>query len=238
MEIKRTTIENKMLHSLKQPAAISEHEIQKEQKQSKLVFTGQSQIISKNNEIGILLASLGDGKIVKKMLSKEMDTVLQLFSKLHMLSEEGKQSEKTYEQIVRSLEGLIKQAHIKGVPLLDGTYDFAKVQLSFGRKVHIPLLDVSALVSRVEQDSSEGNMNLMITVITAYMTKLSNETILISSTDRISKDLDASVWRALAEMNMPQLSHALKHTIQEHKWSVTALFLFVWVIGIILIRIL
>ena len=103
--------------------------------------------------------------------------------------------------------------------------------------MHIPLLDVSALISRVENDSSEGNMNLMITVITAYMTKLSNETILISGTDRISKERDVSVWRALAEMNMAQLSHALKHTIQEHKWSVTALFLFIWVIGIILIRI-
>ncbi|NWK70482.1 hypothetical protein HWX41_15730 [Bacillus paramycoides] len=237
MEIKRTTIENKTLQPLKQPASISEHAIQKERKRSNLVFTGQSRIISKNNEIGILLASLGDGKIVKEMLSKEMDTVLQLFSKLHMLSAEGKQSEKIYEQIVRSLHALIKQAHIKEIPLLDGTYDFAEVQLSFGRKVHIPLLDVSALISRVENDTSEGNTNLMITVITAYMTKLSNETILISGTDRISKERDVSVWRALAEMNMTQLSHALKHTIQEHKWSVTALFLFIWVIGIILIRI-
>ena len=43
------------------------------------MFTGQSKIISKNNEIGILLASLSDGKIMKEMLSKEMDTVLQLF---------------------------------------------------------------------------------------------------------------------------------------------------------------
>ena len=42
------------------------------------MFTGQSKIISKNNEIGILLASLSDGKIMKEMLSKEMDTVLQL----------------------------------------------------------------------------------------------------------------------------------------------------------------
>ena len=88
----------------------------------------------------------------------------------------------------------------------------------------------------MERDSSEGNTNLMITVITAYMTKLSNETILISGTDRISKERDASVWKALAEMNMTQLSHG-EHTIQEHKWSVTALFLFIWVIGIILIRI-
>ena len=47
------------------------------------MFTGQSKIISKNNEIGILLASLGDGKVMKEMLSKEMDTVLQLFKKLH-----------------------------------------------------------------------------------------------------------------------------------------------------------
>ena len=46
---------------------------------------------------------------------------------------------------MRSLQGLVKQAHIKELPLLDGTYDFAEVQLSFGRKVHIPLLDVSAL---------------------------------------------------------------------------------------------
>ena len=45
---------------------------------------------------------------------------------------------------MRSLQGLVKQAHIKELPLLDGTYDFAEVQLSFGRKVHIPLLDVSA----------------------------------------------------------------------------------------------
>ena len=47
MEIKRTTIENKTLQPLKQPAAISEHEIQKERKHSNLVFTGQSKIISK-----------------------------------------------------------------------------------------------------------------------------------------------------------------------------------------------
>ena len=137
MEIKRTTIENKTLQPLKQPAAISEHEIQKERKYSNLVFTGQSKIISKNNEIGILLASLSDGKIMKEMLSKEMDTVLQLFKKLHTLSGEGKQTEKIFEQVIRSLQGLVKQAHIKELPLLDGTYDFAEVQLSFGRKVHI-----------------------------------------------------------------------------------------------------
>src|SRR5689334_14528398 len=129
MEIKRTTIEDKTLQPLKQPAAISEHEIQKERKRSNLVFTGQSKIISKNNEIGILLASLSDGRIMKEMLSKEMDTVLQLFKKLHTLSEEGKQSEKVFEQVIRSLQGLIKQAHIKELPLLDGTYDFAEVQL-------------------------------------------------------------------------------------------------------------
>ncbi len=112
---------------------------------------------------------------------------------------------------------MLKQAHIKELPLLDGTYDFAEVQLSFGRKVHIPLLDVSALLSSVESDSSEGNINLMVTVITAYITKLSNETILISVTDRTAKERDASVWRALAEMNMTQLSQALKQTVQEHK---------------------
>ena len=89
---------------------------------------------------------------------------------------------------MRSLQGLVKQAHIKELPLLDGTYDFAEVQLSFGRKVHIPLLDVSALLSSVESDSSEGNINLMVTVITAYITKLSNETILISVTDRTAKE--------------------------------------------------
>lgn len=121
--------------------------------------------------------------------------------------------------------------------MLDGTYDFAEVQLSFGRKVHIPLLDVSALISRVESDSSEGNINLMVTVITAYITKLSNETILISVTDRIAKDRDVSVWRALAEINMTQLSQALKQTMQEHKWSMTFLFLFIWIVGIILIRV-
>ena len=120
--------------------------------------------------------------------------------------------------------------------MLDGTYDFAEVQLSFGRKVHIPLLDVSALISRVESDSSEGNINLMVTVITAYITKLSNETILISVTDRIAKDRDVSVWRALAEINMTQLSQALKQTMQEHKWSMT-FFLFIWIVGIILIRV-
>ncbi|AIE78921.1 group-specific protein [Bacillus cereus] len=230
MEIKRTTIENKTLQPLKQPAAISEHEIQKERKHSNLVFTGQSKIISKNNEIGILLASLGDGKVMK-------DTVLQLFKKLHTLSGEGKQTDKIFEQVMRSLQGLVKQAHIKELPLLDGTYDFAEVQLSFGRKVHIPLLDVSALLSRVENDSSEGNINLMVTVITAYITKLSNETILISVTDRTAKERDVSVWRALAEMNMTQLSQALKQTMQEHKWSMTFLFLFVWIVAIILIRV-
>ncbi|MED2163400.1 hypothetical protein P4V80_29675, partial [Bacillus thuringiensis] len=163
--------------------------------------------------------------------------VLQLFKKLHTLSGEGKQTEKIFEQVIRSLQGLVKQAHIKDLPLLDGTYDFAEVQLSFGRKVHIPLLDVSALISRVESDSSEGNINLMVTVITAYITKLSNETILISVTDRIAKDRDVSVWRALAEINMTQLSQALKQTMQEHKWSMTFLFLFIWIVGIILIRV-
>ncbi|PFW56494.1 hypothetical protein COL13_15105 [Bacillus cereus] len=237
MEIKRTTIENKALQPLKQPKAISEHEIQKERKRSNLVFTGQSTIVTKNNEIGILLASVRDGKSMKEMLIKEIDTVLQLFKKLHTLSGEGKQAEKIYEQVIRSLQGLVKQAHIKELPLLDGTYDFAEVQLSFGRKVHIPLLDVSALISRVESDSSDGNINLMVTVITAYITKLSNETILISGMDRMGKDREVSVWRALAEMNMTQLSQALKQAMQEHKWSMTFLFLFIWIVAIILIRV-
>lgn len=89
----------------------------------------------------------------------------------------------------------------------------------------------------MESDSSEGNINLMVTVITAYITKLSNETILISVTDRTAKERDTSVWRALAEMNMTQLSQALKQTVQEHKWSMTFLFLFIWVACIILIRV-
>ena len=91
MEIKRTTIEDKALQPLKQPVAISEHEIQKERKRSNLVFTGHSKIISKNNEIGILLASLSDGKIMKEMLSKEMDTVLQLLKVTRYLEKESKQ---------------------------------------------------------------------------------------------------------------------------------------------------
>ncbi len=136
---------------------------------------------------------------MKEMLSKEMDAVLQLFLKSYIrYLEKVSKQKKIFEQVIRSLQGLVKQAHIKELPLLDGTYDFAEVQLSFGRKVHIPLLDVSALISRVESDSSEGNINLMVTVITAYITKLSNETILISVTDRIAKDRDVSVWRALA----------------------------------------
>ena len=49
------------------------------------MFTGQSKIISKNNEIGILLASLSDGKIMKEMLSKEMDTVLQLLKVTYVI---------------------------------------------------------------------------------------------------------------------------------------------------------
>ena len=72
----------------------------------------------------------------------------------------------------------------------------------------------------MESDSSEGNINLMVTVITAYITKLSNETILISVTDRIAKRSGCKCMEsALAEMNMTQLSQALKQTMQEHKWS-------------------
>ena len=103
MEIKRTTIEDKALQPLKQPAAISEHEIQKEQR-SNLVFTGQSKIISKINEIGILLASLSDGKIMKEMLSKRDGYSVTTFKKLHTLSGEGKQTEKIFEQVIRSLK--------------------------------------------------------------------------------------------------------------------------------------
>ncbi|MFJ8527002.1 hypothetical protein [Bacillus sp. NPDC094106] len=236
MDIKRIAIENKTLEPLKQPAAISEQEVQKEQKQSNVTFTTQSQIITKNNEIGILLASLADGKALKEVLIKEMDTVLQLFSKLHTLSKEGRQSEPIYEQIVRSIEGLIKQAHVKGIPLLDGTYDFAEVPMSFGRKVLIPLLDVGGLVSRAEQDSSQGNINMIVGVITAYITKLSSEAVLINGTHIVPKDRDASVWRALAEMNMTQLSQQLKEVAQEHKWSMTICFLLIWIICIVLIR--
>ncbi|PGK37989.1 hypothetical protein CN907_15770 [Bacillus anthracis] len=237
MEIKRTTIEKKTLEPLKQPAAISEHEVQKERKQSNVAnMTTQSQIIMKNNEIGILLTSLADGKVLKEVLSKELDTVLQLFLKLHTLTKEGRQSEKIYEQILRSIEGLIKQAHVKGIPLLDGTYDFAEVPMSFGRKIHIPLLDISSLVFRAEQDSSQGNVNLLVGVITAYITKLSNDTILMSGTHIVAKDRDASVWRALAEMNMTQLSHQLKEIVQQHKWSISICFSLIWIICIILIR--
>ncbi|MDR4248606.1 hypothetical protein FO601_39125, partial [Bacillus thuringiensis] len=72
---------------------------------------------------------------------------------------------------------------------------------------------------------------------TAYITTLSNETILISVTDRIAKDRDVIVWRSLAAMNMTQLSQALTQTMQEHKWAMTYLFLFIWLVGIILIRV-
>ncbi len=55
------------------------------------------------------------------------------------------------------------------------------------------------------------------------MTKLSNETSLINGVYP-SQDRDASAWRALAEMNMTQLSHQFKKAMQEHKWSITICF--------------
>ncbi|MGI2750046.1 hypothetical protein ACRS52_15470 [Bacillus cytotoxicus] len=235
MDVKRIGMENKTLDPFKQSATISKQEIYKERKQSNLVITTQSQIITKNHEIGILLANLGDGKALTAFLMKEIDTILQLFSKLHTVAKEGKQSEQIYEQIVRSIEGIVKQAHVKGIPLLDGTYDYAEVQLVFGRKVFIPLLDVSGLLSLAEQNPSQGNLNMIMSVITTYMTKLSNETSLINGVHP-SQDRDVSVWRALAEMNMTQLSHHFKKAMQEHKWSITICFLLIWIVCILFIR--
>ncbi len=89
MDIKRIGMENKTLDPFKQSATISKQEIHKERKQSNLVITTQSQIITKNHEIGILLANLGDGKALTAFLMKEIDTILQLFSKLHTVANEG-----------------------------------------------------------------------------------------------------------------------------------------------------
>lgn len=237
MEMKRIGVESKTLHPFKQPATISKQEIHKERKQSNLAITTQSQIITKNHEIGILLASLDDGKALTAFLTKEIDTILQLFSKLHALAQEGKQSEGMYEQIMRSMEGIIKQAHIKRIPLLDGTYDFAEVKLTFGKKVSIPLLDVSGLLSLARQNHSQDNLNMIMSVITTYIAKLSNETSVINGVHP-SQNRDASVWRALAEMNMTQLSQQFKKAMQEHKWSITICFLLIWIVCLIFIRLL
>ncbi len=67
---------------------------------------------------------------------------------------------------MRSIEGISKAGTCKGIPLLDGTYDYAEVQLVFGRKVFIPLLDVSGLLSLAEQNPSQGNLNMIMSVIT------------------------------------------------------------------------
>lgn len=233
MEIKRMTIENKTLEPWKPPAATFEKAIQTERGQSAITFTPQSNIVTKGNEIGILLAALSDGIVLKEAVLKEVNTVLQLFLQLHALVEKGKQSEQIYEQIVMNLRGLIQQANVKGIPLLDGTYDFILIPMSSGRQekqVVLSLLDVSQLVSKVEQDPTQ--LNLILGMITSYITKVSNET---SSVEAIGQPKDATVLRALAEMNMTQLARQLKEVMQQHKWSVTVCFLFIWMICILLI---
>ncbi len=66
---------------------------------------------------------------------------------------------------------------------------------------------------------------LMVTVYYCYIRNCLT-TVLISVTDRIAKDRDVSVWRALGKWTSTQLSQALKHRCQNHKWSMTFLFLF------------
>ncbi|MEI4830573.1 hypothetical protein WAX78_14040 [Bacillus sp. FJAT-53711] len=237
MEINRVTTGKTTFEPLQQPSSLDKGEVTTQQKQNTISFAIDRHIVTKGEQVGIIVSNVQDGQVAVRIILNELKSVLQLFQQLQSLLEQPKgQNEQMYQGILQNVQELVKHVHVRQIPLLDGTYDFIELPVSFqqyGKQVTIPLLDVLAFTHMLEQDSSKVEM--VVQTITAYMMKLSNESTGIDATTIVSKELDVGMWRALAEMSMTQLSQQMKQWTMQHKWSITIFFLLIWMICIFVI---
>lgn len=237
MEINRVTMGQKTLEPLQQPSSFTEKEVTIEQQKHTVSFAIDRHIVTKGEQIGILLSSIQDGEVALGNISNELKSVLQLLQQLSMvLEEKDGQGEQMYQEILNKVQELVKHVHVRQIPLLDGTYDFIELPIPFlqhGKQVTIPLLDVTALIHMLRQDPSK--IDMVIQVITNYIAKVPNENTVVDTSSIFSKERDVSMWRALAEMSMTQFPQQVKQLVGQHKWSVTGFFLVIWLICIYII---
>ncbi|PHA01944.1 hypothetical protein COE51_04065 [Bacillus pseudomycoides] len=236
MEINRMTTGKKMLEPLQQPSSFNKGEVTTRKKQNTISFAIDRHIVTKGDQIGVIVSNVQDGQVAMRVISNELKLVLKLFQQLQSFLEQSKgQNEQIYQEILKNVQDIVKHVHVRQIPLLDGTYDFIELPASFqqyGKQVTIPLLDVIAFTHMLEQDPSKVEM--VVQTITAYMMKLSNENTCIDATTIVSKERDIGTWRALAEMSMTQLSQQVKQWAMQHKWSITIFFLLIWMICIVI----
>lgn len=238
MEINRITIGKKTLEPLQQPSNFDKREVTIEKQKNTISFAIDHHIVTRGEQIGIILSNVHDGEVAAHTILNELKLVIQLLQQLpKLLEEKNGQNEQMYQEILKNVQELVKNIHVRQIPLLDGTYDFIELPVSFlqhGKQMMIPLLDVVALTHMLGQDSSK--IEMVIQAITAYMTKVSNDSVFVDGSHAVSQERDVGTWRALAEMSMTQLSQQMKQLVKEHKWPITIFFLLIWVICIYVIQ--
>lgn len=238
MEINRMTTGKKTLEPLQQPSSFNKREVTTQRKQNTISFAIDRHLVTKGEQIGIILSNVQDGQVAVRIILNELKSVLQLFQQLQSLVEQPKgQNEQMYQGILQNVQELVKHVHVRKIPLLDGTYDFIELPVSvqqYGKQVMIPLLDVLAYTHMLGHDPSKVDM--VVQTITAYMMKLSSENTCMDATTIVSNERDVGMWRALAEMSMTQLSQQLRQWTMQHKWSITIFFLLIWMICIFVIQ--
>ncbi|PEA53483.1 hypothetical protein CON64_17795 [Bacillus pseudomycoides] len=238
MEINRITIGNKTLEPIQQPSNFDKQEVTVGKQKDTITFAIDHHIVTRGEEIGIILSNVHDGEVAVQTILNELKSVIQLLQQLpKLLEEKSGQNEQMYQEIVKNVQELVKNIHVRQIPLLDGTYDFIELPITFqlhDKKMMIPLLDMVALTHLLGQDPSK--IEMVIQTITAYMTKVSNGNVFVDAFHPASQERDVGVLRALAEMSMTQLSQQMKQLVKEHKWSITVFFLLIWVICIYVIQ--
>ncbi|MDC2865742.1 hypothetical protein [Bacillus sp. BP-3] len=234
MEINRVTIGKKTLEPLQQPSNFDKKEITIEKQKNAISFAIDHHIVTKGEQIGIILSNVHDGEVVVHTILNELKSVLQLLQQLpNLLEEKNGQNEQMYQEILKNVQELVKNIHVRQIPLLDGTYDFIELPVSFlqhGKQMMIPLLDVVALTHMLRQDFSK--IEMVIHTITTYMAKVSNDSV----SHAVTQERDVGTLRALAEMSMTQLSQQMKQLVKEHKWPIAIFFLLICVICIYVVQ--
>lgn len=229
MEINRVTTEKKNLEPLQHLPRLQIEKHIEVGKKDVVTFAFHHNIVTNKDKIGIVLPSYSHGIAAKNIILKELQTIVQLFSQIGMMLESEQYSEQMAKHILNHVQEIMKQAHMRDIPLLDGTYDFL-IATHKGKEATLTLLDMNQLLHMLERNPVE--VHRIIMAITVYIKGLTNDDTWAEEASVVRQVKDATMWRALAEMSMTQLMKRWKETEQGSKWSIVLVLLLIWIIFI------
>lgn len=229
MEINRVTTEKKNFEPLQHLPRLQTEKHIEVGKKDVVTFAFHHNIVTRKDKVGAILSNYSHGIAAKNIILKELQTIVQLFSQIGTMLESEQYSEQMAKHILNHVQEIMKQAHMRDIPLLDGTYDFL-IATHKGKEATLALLDMNQLLYMLERDPTE--VHRIITAITVYMKGLTNDDTWIEESSVVRQEKDVTMWRALAEMSMTQIMQKWKETEQESKWSIALFVLLIWIIFI------